>query len=184
VKLIVLNRTLHYWGAALIALPLLFVISTGLLLQLKKNSEWIQPKENRGTGKVPVVNFDQIFEAVKQAPGLNVTSWDQIDRLDVRPDKGMVKIRMRDNHEVQVDLGTGKLLQVAFRRSDIIETIHDGSIVGNWMKLGIILPSGFILLFLWLSGIWMWVHPLLNRRKVRLRKAARPWPLDQGSGSH
>jgi uncharacterized iron-regulated membrane protein len=35
-KLQVLNRKIHYWASIIIALPVLLVLSTGLLLLLKK----------------------------------------------------------------------------------------------------------------------------------------------------
>ncbi len=45
-----LNRKFHYWAAALAALPVLVILCTGLLLQLKKQSAWVQPPEQRGVG--------------------------------------------------------------------------------------------------------------------------------------
>lgn len=170
----VLNRKLHYWGAAIVAVPILAVIVTGLLLQVKKHWSWVQPVEHRGTVLAPVIELSDILKAVREAqhPHVAVDGWDDITRLDVRPDRGVAKVTLQNGYEVQVDLGTGQVLQVAYRRSDWIETIHDGSIYGEWVKLGIVLPSGLVLLFLWGSGMWMWIYPLINRRKVRARKAA------------
>jgi uncharacterized iron-regulated membrane protein len=167
-KLNVLNRKLHYWASAAVMLPLLAVIVTGLLLQVKKQVTWVQPPEQRGSLKnAPALHLNDVLSAVRTQPQFGAHGWEHIDRLDVRPDKGIVKVRLRDNHEVQVDLGTGEVLQVAYRRSDLIESIHDGSIFGDWVKLGVILPTGAVLLFLWASGVWMWVYPLWNRRRVR-----------------
>ena len=45
----VLNRKVHYWGSFIVAVPLLVMISTGLLLQAKKHWVWVQPAEVRGT---------------------------------------------------------------------------------------------------------------------------------------
>ena len=53
----VLNRKIHYWASAIVAVPLLVIIVTGLLLQAKKHSTWVQPPERRGTGKVPVLSY-------------------------------------------------------------------------------------------------------------------------------
>ena len=58
-----LNRKLHRWGALLAALPLLVVICTGILLQLKKESDWIQPATMRGEGEVPTLDFDAALAA-------------------------------------------------------------------------------------------------------------------------
>ena len=77
---------------------------------------------------------------------------------------------------MQVDLGTGEVLQVAYRRSDLIESIHDGSFFGgDWTKLGLFLPTGVTLLLLWFGGIWMFWVPFWAKRK-------RVWFRGQRSG--
>jgi len=169
----VLNRKLHYWGAALVALPFVCVICTGILLQLKKQVTWVQPPEQRGTGRIPNIEWAGILAAVQTDPSHGVQSWDDIRRLDVRPDRGLVKVWLQNGYEVQVDLGTGKVLQSAYRRSDLIESIHDGSFFGDTAKLAIFLPSGIIVLGMWLTGIWMWLVPIRNRRRVRHAKQAK-----------
>lgn len=164
----VLNRRVHYWTSFVIALPLLAIIATGLLLQLKKQSAWVQPVEQRGTGTVPEVGLDRILEQVMGLPDMGVTGWDDIDRLDVRPAKGLVKVLLVSGYEVQIDLGTGAVLQTAYRRSDLIESLHDGSFFGgDWTKLGLFLPTGVALLLLWLGGMWMWWIPFVAKRRVR-----------------
>ena len=74
--------------------------------------------------------------------------------------------------EVQVDLGSGRVLQTAYRRSDLIESIHDGSFFGgDWAKLGLFLPSGVVLLLLWCGGMWMWWVPFIAKRRMAARRA-------------
>ena len=165
-----LNRIVHRWGSILIALPTLCVLSTGVLLQLKKQSSWIQPVTKRGSEVAPVLSFTKILEIGQSVPEAQIESWDDIDRLDVRPGKGVVKIRAKNRWEVQVDTSTGKILQVAFRRSDLIESIHDGSFFSDTAKLGIFLPSALILLILWGTGIYLFFLPHLAKRKMRLNR--------------
>jgi len=162
----VLNRKIHYWASAIVAIPLLVIICSGLLLQAKKQSAWVQPPERRGTGNVPVLSLDDVLARVKEVPGMHVQSWDEVNRLDVRPSRGVVKVWLQNGYEVQVDLGTGYVLQVAYRRSDLIESIHDGSFFGgDWTKLGLFLPTGITLLLLWLGGVWMFWVPFWAKRK-------------------
>jgi hypothetical protein len=162
----VLNRKIHYWASAIIAIPLLVIICSGLLLQAKKQSAWVQPPERRGTGTAPALSLDQVLERVKEVPAMHVQGWEDINRLDVRPGRGMVKVWLQNGYEVQVDLGTGRVLQVAYRRSDLIESIHDGSFfAGDWTKLGLFLPTGVTLLLLWLGGLWMFWVPFWAKRK-------------------
>lgn len=84
------------------------------------------------------------------------------------PGRGVAKVWLHSGWEAQVDLGTGAVLQTAYRRSDLIESIHDGSFfAGNWTKLGVFLPTGVTLLFLWGSGLWLFFIPIIaNRRRV------------------
>ena len=162
-----LNRKIHYWATAFLALPVLIVIGSGLLLQMKKQWRWVQPEEKRGTGTSPAIDLETVLRSVQSAhPG--VTGWDDVNRIDLRPSKGVAKVWLRDGWEVQVDLGTGRILQNAYRRSDLIESIHDGSFFGgDWTKLGLFLPTGVVLFVMWISGIWMFLIPLLAKRKRR-----------------
>jgi hypothetical protein len=99
-----------------------------------------------------------------------IKDWKDIDRLDVQPTRGMVKVRAKNSWEVQIDLKTGEVLQTAYRRSDLIESIHDGSFFHDYAKLWLFLPSGIVLLLLWLTGIYMFVLPYWvrsRRRKVK-----------------
>jgi uncharacterized iron-regulated membrane protein len=161
------NRKVHRWGAIAIALPLLIVISTGILLQLKKNWTWVQPPEQRGSGGLPSITFDEILAVLRTVPEAEVHAWSDVNRLDVRPNRGMIKVRAMNEWEVQLDASTGAVLQVAFRRSDIIESIHDGSFFHDAAKLWIFLPAGVILLALWLTGIYLFFLPVWVRRRKR-----------------
>jgi uncharacterized iron-regulated membrane protein len=168
----VLTRRLHYWLTAVLAAPLLVVLGSGLLLQTKKHVAWVQPAEQRGTGTVPVLDFDGILSIVRQVPDAQATGWQDIARLDVRPDRGLVKVLLRSGWEVQVDLGSGRVLQSSYRRSDLIESLHDGSFfAGEISRLGVFLPAGLALLGMYLSGLWMFWVPIAGRRRRRQRSS-------------
>lgn len=166
-KASVLNRKLHRWGSALIAVPLLIIILTGILLQLKKQVTWVQPATMRGSGSVPEISFDRVLEVARGVEEAGITSWDDVDRLDVRPAKGMLKVRSKNRYEIQIDTSTGDVLQVAYRRSDLIESIHDGSFFHDLAKLWIFLPTAVILLGLWGTGVYLFLLPHLARRRKR-----------------
>lgn len=159
------TRKLHRIAAIVIAIPFLIVLVTGLLLQVKKDVAWVQPTSQEGVSSIPSITFDQILEVSKSVPEAEVTSWDDIDRLDVRPDKGMVKVRANNHWEIQIDTQNGDILQVEYRRSDIIEAMHDGSWFSDAAKYWIFLPSGFVVLILWITGIYMYFIPALNKRR-------------------
>ena len=164
------SRQLHRWGALLIAAPLLLVVVTGLLLQLKKQVAWIQPPTLRAAQPELGLGFDQILAAAASVPEAEIVGWESVDRLDVRPERGLVKVRARNRWEVQLDARTGEVLLVAYRRSDLIESLHDGSFFHEGAKLWLFLPVGAVLLGLWITGLYLFFLPAIARRRRR-RKA-------------
>jgi uncharacterized iron-regulated membrane protein len=160
-----LHRKTHYWGAILCALPIVIVLSTGLLLQVKKQFTWIQPTTIKTESRTPRLSFEDILTISKSIPEANITEWRDIERLDVRPSKGVIKVRSKNDWEVQLDQGSGAVLAVNYRRSDIIESIHDGSFFSDSAKLYIFLPAAIILLWLLISGLYLFFKTLIVRRK-------------------
>jgi uncharacterized iron-regulated membrane protein len=160
-------RKIHYWTSATVALPLVVVLVSGLFLQLKKQSNWVQPPTLRGGGGDPTVAFDRVLAAVSGVPEAAVSSWADIDRLDVRPDRGVIKIRARNRWEIQIDHRTAEVLQVAYRRSDLIEALHDGSFFHEYAKLGLFFPAGMGVAVLWCTGVYLFVLPINSRRRKR-----------------
>ncbi|GAB1489273.1 hypothetical protein MASR2M8_17260 [Opitutaceae bacterium] len=165
-------RRLHRWATPLIAITFLIVLSTGILLQLKKNLAWVQPPTAKSSGTLPGVTFDELFAAVRSDPRMQVESWADVNRVDFRPKDGVVKIDANNRWEMQIDVTTGAVLSTAYRRSDLIESIHDGSWFHSSAKLWIFLPSAIILLLLWVTGIVLFIQPWL--RKARGRAASSP----------
>ncbi len=167
-----LNRKIHYWAAIIVAVPVLIVILSGLLLQIKKQVTWIQPTELRGSALAePNLSLPQILEICRFVPEAEIKNWDDINRIDVRPSRGILKVSAKNNWEIQIDANSGKILQTAYRRSDIIESIHDGSFFHDYVKMWIFLPSGVVLLMLWLTGIYLFFLPFLARRRRKTAKS-------------
>lgn len=161
------NRRLHRWGAVTIGIPFLVVICTGLLLQVKKQVAWVQPPELRTEAREPSVPYSLLMERARAVPEAGIASWDDIDKIDVRPGKGMLKLIAKNRWELQMDIATGEVLQVAYRRSDFIETLHDMSWIHGSAKLWLGVPMGLIVLGLWLTGGYMWLVHLRGRRRAR-----------------
>lgn len=166
------NRTLHRWGAVATALPFILVIGTGILLQVKKQVPWVQPREQRTESHAPTLTMEQIITSARAVPEAQVASWDDIDRLDVRPGKGIVKVIAKNRWELQLDLADGRVLQSTYRRSDLIESLHDGSFFSDAAKLWVFLPSGVIVLGLWITGVYLWLLPIRARAEKRRKQQA------------
>ena len=97
------TRKSHYWLAAGVALPIVVIAGSGLLLQWKKQLAWVQPAEQRGAGREPSLSFERMLEICRGIPQAGIRSWEDVNRIDVRPDRGMLKIWARNNWEVQLD---------------------------------------------------------------------------------
>ena len=93
-------RRLHRWGALVAGLPLLVIVASGLLLQLKRQSSWIQPPTREGAGGRMQLGFDDILAAARGTQA-GIDGWGDVDRLDVRPAEGIVKVRGKNGWEVQ-----------------------------------------------------------------------------------
>jgi uncharacterized iron-regulated membrane protein len=166
------NRRTHAWISMCFAVPLVVVIITGILLQLKKQLPFVQPIERAGVTHEPVATPAQYLEAIKWGKLDGAVTWKDVQRVDIRPSKGIAKVILKSDVEYQIDLGSGHILQREIRRSDFIESLHDGSFfAGDISKLGVFLPAAIGLLVLWVSGIYMfWLPIIVKQRKSRAAK--------------
>ncbi len=168
------SRSIHLWLSLVIFIPVIIVIASGLLLQVKKEFDWIQPPTQKAQNSRPTLSFDNVLNAVRQVPQANLNDWDDIDRLDVRPAKGIIKVRGKNHWEVQLNAQTGDVLQVAYRRTDTIEAIHDGSWFFDGAKLWLFLPAAILLFVLWVTGIVMLITTLKSKyRKNKYQQSFR-----------
>lgn len=159
------TRLLHRWGSVVIAAPLLLVILSGLLLLLKKEIHWIQPATQQATPFELELGLDEVLELCRSVPEANITDWSDVDRIDYRPALGLYKVHAHKRWEIQIDAGSGEILQTAERRSDWIESLHDGSFFHENAKLLVFLPSALVLLLLWFTGLYLFALPYLARRR-------------------
>ena len=145
---------------------------TGLLLGWKKHSGGIiLPKSFQGTSTdfktwLPIDVLHQKALAIAResiSPDLST----ELERIDIRPDKGMVKFVFAEGFwGVQLDGVTGDLLHIERRRSDFIENVHDGSILdylvgtgSGEIKLVYTTIMGSALLMFTITGFWLWYGP-------------------------
>lgn len=168
-KLIKLNRLIHQWASIVIVVPFIVIVGSGSLLLLKKEIEYIQPSSSKGIARAPSISFDIVLAQLTTLPEINVSSWEDIDRLDVRPSKGIIKVQTKGDWEIQLDAHNGDVLKVAIRRSDIIEAIHDGTYWQDSANLWLTLPLSIVLLFISITGIVLFFLPYYKRARNRRR---------------
>ena len=160
-------RQTHYWLSLAIVVPAAVMFMAGSLLMLKKQVDWIQPPTQIGAapGDMPQISFTQMLEAAQSHPEAQIDNWNDIDRIDIRIDKGIAKLQANSGWEVQIDIKNGDILSVAFRRSDLIEQIHDGSFFSSFAKFFVFLPTGILLIIMWGSGVYLFVLPRVRKKR-------------------
>ncbi len=162
-------RTIHHWIGIGIVLFMILSSLTGLLLGWKKNVDLLQPPTLKGgsTRVADWVSYDLVVRNADRA--LDSVRHEKlgIERIDARPDKGIIKVVYLNYWEVQIDGKTGKALSVAPRHADWIEHIHDGSIIGEGFKLFYTNYIGWGLLAMSITGFWLWYGP----RRIRKAKS-------------
>jgi len=173
-KLVQSLRTFRVWHRLLgttLAIFLFISAITGILLALKKDVAVIQPPTQKGVSKtletwLPLDSLAAMAtHAFHDAHPIEYDNY--VDRMDVRPSKGVVKVLFERGYwEVQIDGTSGEIKSIAKRHSDWIEHLHDGSIVSDLFKLITMNLLGFGLLFLIITGLWLWYGP---RRVKKLR---------------
>lgn len=187
VRILRVARKIHRTTGALLFAFFAVIACTGLLLGWKKHTGGvILPKSYQGTSTdlkewLPIHDLHRRAVAVVRDsidPNLSL----ELERIDVRPDKGMVKFVFIEGYwGVQLDCATGALLHIERRRSDFIENIHDGSILdylfgtsGEQIKLAYTSVMGGSLVMFTITGFWLWLGPKRLRSRVhRERESGR-----------
>jgi len=178
-KILRVFRKVHRTTGALLFVFFFFVAVTGLLLGWKKNSAGvIMAKSYKGTS-TDLKDWLSIDSLHKNATkifrdSISKTLPMDLDRIDVRNDKGMVKFVFIDGFwGIQLDGATGELLHIERRRSDFIEKVHDGSILDYYfgtsngeIKLFYTTVMGTALLIFTITGFWLWYGPKRMRRQA------------------
>ena len=161
-------RKIHRLTASFLSVALFLVAVSGIILGWKKNSfGYIHPDSYEGTTSdlsqwLPLDSLHAIAIMTLRETGNGHLS-EELDRIDIRPEKGMVKfVFARHYHGIQLDGATGRVLHLEHRRSDLVEDIHDMSLVdkllgidGEVFKLIYTSFTGLSLLVFTVTGIWL-----------------------------
>lgn len=170
-----LTRQVHRYTGILLFVFFFIMAVSGIALGWKKNAgELIMPSTQKGskiegTSWLPIDSLSFLAtQALLEERGL----LSEIDRIDVRPSKNVMKFLFTDRQlEVQLDPNNGAVLSVGRRHSDWIEQVHDGSIVDDAFGL----PNGLFKVFyntvmgvalvlFTVTGFWLWYGPKRMRR--------------------
>ena len=151
---------LHLWLGILMTGVILLVSATGVLLNHKRPLGLMPDVSHTPSGRFEeALPLAELARRAEAAVGPAVAAAG-IDRMDVRPGDGLVKVRFSDRavREVDLDLHTGRVLHVGERNDVFLEKLHSGEIFGDsWVLLSD--ASAVALALLLLSGYWLWLFP-------------------------
>ncbi len=166
--------TTHKWTGIILAFVFLYMSTTGFLLLIKKRNHWIQPPTKRGAeGELEdFITLQRLVDVVRAQNHPDFTSLEDIERIDFRPGKRVFRVHSEHHYaEIQVCAVTGKVLNVSWRPSDLFEDIHDGSFFAGWYHDWAMLGVSAGLLFLAISGWWLWLDPIVRKRRSYRHKS-------------
>ena len=165
---------IHLWLGVLTTVALIAISITGILLNHKRGLGLMPDVPHEPSGPfAAALSLDRLAQAaLEAAPPAARNEWTTgdpvdialIDRMDVRPRDGYVKVRLRDkaSMEMTVDLASGQVMHVGRRGDVFLEKLHSGEAFGARMViLSDIAAVGLVLTLI--TGYWLWLVPKLSR---------------------
>lgn len=150
----------HLWFGVLTTAILLIVALTGVLLNHKRGLGLMPEVEHTASGDfAAALPLARLVELATAAAGGEAAAAG-VDRMDVRPGDGLVKVRFDDRAvtEVTLDVVSGQVLHTGARGDVFLEKLHSGEIMGKrWVLLSDMAALGLVIALL--SGIWLWLYP-------------------------
>ena len=155
----------HLWVGVVFTVALLSISITGILLNHKRGLGLMPDVSNTPTALF--TNAMPLAElALKaRAAGGPVVGNTEMDRMDVRPGEGLVKVRFTDpaSTEITLDIYSGKTLHIGRRGDVFLERLHTGETFGKrWVLLSDAAAIALVLLLI--SGYWLWLVPRWKNR--------------------
>ena len=155
----------HLWVGVVFSVVLLVISITGILLNHKRGLGLMPEVDHVPSGEfAAALTLDDLARRALREVGDSAAPDLAIDRMDVRPRDGLIKVRLRDaaSTEVTLDIVTGRVLAVDSRGDVFLEKLHSGEIFGSQ---GVLLSDAgaIALTILLITGYWLWLRPRWRR---------------------
>lgn len=154
----------HLWIGVIFTIALLSISITGILLNHKRGLGLMPDVDHAPAGEFSAALPMAALADRARAATSPAISEAQIDRMDVRPRNGLVKVRFRDpaSTEVTLDINDGRVLHVGRRGDVFLEKLHSGEAFG---EKGVLLgdAAAIALTILLITGYWLWLVPKWRR---------------------
>lgn len=165
----------HLWLGVISTIALIAISITGILLNHKRGLGLMPDIAHEPTGEfVNAISVERwASAALAAAPPESRPGWSPgdsvnvalIDRMDVRPRNGYVKVRLRDkaSMEMTVDINSGQVVHVGRRGDVFLEKLHTGEIFGGQPFVILSDIAAIALVLTLITGYWLWLVPKLHR---------------------
>ena len=150
----------HLWAGLLATGILLLVSVTGILLNHKQALGFMPDVSHEPSGEFSgALSMAELAAAAEGAVASEIAA-SGVDRMDVRPSKGLIKVRFADRRviEVTLDIHSGAVLHVGERNDVFLEKLHSGEIFGGFWTL-LSDAAAVLVLLLVGTGYWLWLYP-------------------------
>jgi uncharacterized iron-regulated membrane protein len=162
------SRKLHKWSGIFLALVAVVLSISGGFIAYKTKLEYLQPAGRSGTkgdiaNAIPPSKVAEIILAMKMP---EATELKHINRIELRPKKRMYKVRLEaagtwsSPREIQIDAITGAVLNDGLRGDELWTDIHSFAVFGEITKLVVMSLAALSLLWLSLSGFYLFFYPV------------------------
>jgi hypothetical protein len=164
----------HLWLGVVSTIALIAISITGILLNHKRGLGLMPDVPHEPSAPFTnAISLERLaYAALDAAPAESKGNWRSgdsvdvrlIDRMDVRPRDGFVKVRLRDkaSTEMTVDLASGKVVHAGRRGDVFLEKLHSGEAFGGRMVILSDVAAIALVLTL-ITGYWLWLVPKLRR---------------------
>ena len=171
-------RQFHRWVGMLLALVMAVLAVTGGFVAYKKQVEYLQPSTRAGgeASLEALLTPADIADRVLALDLPEARALEQIDRIELRPAKNVYKVRLeaRDAwsspRELQVDAVSGAMLNDGVRGDQLWMDLHSFAVFGTYTKLAVMSFAALALLWLSLSGLYLFFFPPWYRARKRRRR--------------
>jgi hypothetical protein len=155
----------HLWIGVIFTFALLSISITGIILNHKRGLGLMPDVPNTSTALfTQALPLAELALKARAAAG-PVIGNTEVDRMDVRPGDGLIKVRFSDeaSTEVTLDIFSGKTLHIGRRGDVFLEKLHSGEIFGKrWVLLSD--AAAIALTILLITGYWLWLVPRWRNR--------------------
>lgn len=155
----------HLWVGVIVSFLAISLSVTGIMLNHKRVLGFMPETEVERPDAFDVsLPLPELARLASVAAGPEAAAAG-VDRMDVRPGDGLIKVRFDDSDvtEVTLALDDGEVLVVGLRNDVFLEKLHSGEIFGDaWILLSDF--GAVALIILLLTGFWIWLYPRARAR--------------------